>query len=145
MVKAGGRAVSGRPGEGLRHSSLRQQQQAPPPGTRWSVGKFVVLEEGQGTPQLPPGPVTFTSVTMSGFSMGLNAPMMSMGMGEVQQRGFQMAGGDASSGVPSGGLMQQQWAAEGSSRFAALGGGGRYSTVELMTRLVAWINSLQQS
>lgn len=46
-INTGGRAGSGRPGEGLRAA-----QQPGDAGTRWNVGRFVVLEEGQGMPQV---------------------------------------------------------------------------------------------
>ena len=51
-----GRAGAGRPGEGLRATSLQQpqqqQQQGGGAGARWTMGRFVMLEEGQGLPQV---------------------------------------------------------------------------------------------
>ena len=44
---------SGRPGEGLRTTNIQQQQQSQgSTGTRWTMGRFVTLEEGQGLPQV---------------------------------------------------------------------------------------------
>ena len=48
-----GRAGSGRAGEGFRTTNIQQQQQVQgSTGTRWTMGRFVTLEEGQGLPQV---------------------------------------------------------------------------------------------
>lgn len=66
---------------------------------------------------------------MSGYNMGMSAPMMTMGLMEVQQQQHVQQHMTA---APAGGVMQvprfEDWP---STRG---GGTGRYSTIELMTR-----------
>lgn len=70
MINAQGRLAAGRAGDGIRASLP-----VPAPGL-WSAGRFVMLEEGQGLPQLPPGPVTFLHASVQNQGTGLSPPMV---------------------------------------------------------------------
>ena len=62
---------------------------------------------------------------MSGFNMGLTAPMVSMGMTDPRAYGGAPSG---TAGGPAGGILQAPRGEEWQAR------GGRYTSLELMNR-----------